>query len=191
MPDPAVTDWSKVFADASAGDEEAKERLAKSVYRELHRRASRMLRQERTGVTFQTTALVNEAFVHLFGGHALKAKDQRHYLNIAAQQMRRVLIDRARARNAAKRKGFQVALEDAGPIPVERSAELIALDDAMYVFAGIEPLAARVVELRYFGGYTEEETAGILEIDVTHVRRDWAYARAWLHDYLTSGGPST
>src|ERR1017187_7333963 len=138
MPDPLEPDWTKVLSDASGGNREARDRLVEMVYRELHRRASRMLRRERPGVTFQTTALVNEALLNLFGGKPLKAHDQRHFLNIAAQQMRRILIDRARARSAAKRKGFQVALEDAGQIPVERSAELVALDDAMKVLAGIE-----------------------------------------------------
>jgi RNA polymerase sigma factor (TIGR02999 family) len=182
--DPKEVDWSKVLTDASAGDRDARDRLVETVYRDLHRRASMMLSKERPGITLQTTALVNEALLHLFRGKALKANDQRHFLNIAAQQMRRILIDRARAKNAAKRKGFQVALEDAGQIPVERSAELVALDDAMKIFAEIEPLAARVVELRYFGGHTEQEIAEILEIDISRVRRDWSYARAWLHDYL-------
>jgi RNA polymerase sigma factor (TIGR02999 family) len=156
-----------------------------AVYRQLHRMAAKILRGERPGVTFQTTALVNEALVHLFEGKPLRAADQRHFLNIAAQQMRRILIDRARARYAIKRDGVKVSLEDAGNISLERPDELVALDDALNELGEADAAAAKVVELKYFGGYTDEETAEILEVNVAKVRRDWAYARAWLHDRLT------
>jgi RNA polymerase sigma factor (TIGR02999 family) len=136
-------------------------------------------------MTFQTTALVNEALLHLFAGKTLEASDHRHFLNIAAQQMRRILIDRARAHHAAKRDAMKVSLEDAGNISLERPAELLALDDALKALSEVEPRAAKVVEQKYFGGYTDEETAEILGINVAKVRRDWSYARAWLHDYLT------
>lgn len=128
---------------------------------------------------------MNEALLRLFSGQQLRANNRKHFLNIAARQMRRVLIDRARAHGSAKRKGIPIELDDAGEIYTERSAELVALDDALNALAEIDPAAADVVEKKYFGGYTDEETAAILETNVTRVRRDWAYARAWLHDYLS------
>lgn len=176
---------NELLAAASRGDAEAEARFVEVVYKQLHKMAGYILRGERAVVTLQTTALVNEALVHLCGDHALKANDHRHFLNTAAQQMRRILIDRARAKNAAKRQGLQVALEAAGQVPLERPEELVALDDALKELQMIDPKAERVVELKYFGGYTDEETADILEVNVARVRRDWTYARAWLHDYLT------
>ena len=183
MPD---VDWAGVLAAASADDPEAKDQLIEMVYQELHRIASYLLRKERPGVTFQTTELLDEALVRIFGGKTFHANDRRHFLNIAARQMRNILIDRARSHGYVKRKGFKVGLEDAPQIPVVRSSELVALDDAMKSFAAGEPRAAKVVELKYFGGYTDEETAEILEINIAQVRRDWTYARAWLHDYLSN-----
>ncbi len=178
-------DLNEVLAAAAAGDLAARDQFVDAVYRQLHRLASRIMRGEREAMTFQTTALVNEALLHLFAGKALQASDHRHFLNIAAQQMRRILIDRARSHHAAKRNAMKVSLEDAGNISLERSAELLALDDALKALSEVEPTAAKVVEQKYFGGYTDEETAEILGINVAKVRRDWSYARAWLHDYLT------
>jgi len=183
MPD---VDWAGVLAAASADDPEAKDRLIEMRYRELHRIASYLLRKERPTVTFQTTELLDEALLRIFGGKTLHANDQRHFLNIAARQMRNILTDRARARAYAKRKGIKVGLDDAPQIAVVRPSELVALDDAMKSFADDQPLGARVVELKYFGGYTDEETAKILEINIAQVRREWTYARAWLHDYLSN-----
>lgn len=178
-------DLETILAKASNGDAAAQDQFVELVYQQLHRLAAHILRGEQPVLTLQTTALVNEALLHVCGERALKANDQRHFFNTAAQQMRRILIDRARARSAGKRQGAQLSLEDAGQIPVERSQELIALDDALHTLAQIDPAAERVVELKYFGGYTDQETADILQINVARVRRDWTYARAWLHDYLS------
>jgi RNA polymerase sigma-70 factor, ECF subfamily len=179
-------DLTLLLAAAAEGDIAARDRFVETVYREIHRLASRILSGERAGVTLQTTALVNEALLRLFGEKVLAANDRHHFLNVAAVQMRRLLVDRARAHNAAKRKGEHISLEDAGQISLERSAELVALDDALKALAAADPAAAEVVEKKYFGGYTDEETAAILRINVAKVRRDWVYARAWLHDYLSA-----
>ena len=178
-------DLTMMLAAAAAGDRGARDQFVEAVYRQLHRIASRMLAGERDALTFQTTALVNEALLNLFGTQALRAADRRHFLNIAAKQMRQILIDHARAHHAAKRSAVKVSLDEAGQFSLERSAELVALDDALKALAEVDPAAAEVVEQKYFGGYTDEETAEILGVNVAKVRRDWAYARAWLHDYLT------
>ena len=139
---------------------------------------------ERPGGTLQATALVNEAFLRLFGDRMITITDRRHFLNIAARQMRRIVIDRARAHGAEKRRGIHISFEDAGQISLDRDAELVELDDALQALSDIDTAAAEVVEKKYFGGYTDQETADILGISVAKVRRDWAYARAWLHDHL-------
>lgn len=189
-PDPAEENVNQLLAAAASGDIAARDQFVEAVYHKLHRIASRVLSNEKEALTFQTTALVNEALLHLFGGRMPSAENQTHFLNIAAQQMRRILIDRARAHKAAKRNAVKVSLDDAGQFSMERASELVALDDALQALAEVDPAAASVVEQKYFGGYTDEETARILGVNVAKVRRDWAYARAWLHDYLAPGHPS-
>ena len=184
MKDASDIDLTRMLGEAAEGSITARDQVVEAVYHQLHRLASRVISGERPGGTLQTTALVNEAFMRLFGESVLKVNDRHHFLNIAAMQMRRILIDRARAHKTDKRKGVHVSLEDAGQISLDRSAELIALDDALKVLAEVDPAAADVVEKKYFGGYTDEETAKILGINVAKVRRDWTFARAWLHDYL-------
>lgn len=183
LPD-AKDDLETLLARYAAGDLAAWEQFVQQVYQQLHRLAAVILSAERKGGTLQTTALVNEALLHLMGGKVLKVNDRRHFLNVAAVQMRRILIDRARARYADKRRGGKVSLEDAGQISYDRSAELVELDDALQALAEVDPAAAEVVEKKYFGGYTDQETAEVLGINVAQVRRDWTYARAWLYDYL-------
>jgi RNA polymerase sigma factor (TIGR02999 family) len=155
---------------AAEGDLAARDEFVERTYQQLHRLAAVILSGERKGGTLQTTALVNEALIHLVGEQVLK--------------VRRILIDRARARSAGKRRGGKISLEDAGQISFDQSAELVALDDALKELARVDPAAAEVVEKKYFGGYTDQETAEILDISLAKVRRDWAYARAWLHDYM-------
>lgn len=186
MIDSDERDLTWMLAAAAGGDLAARDRFVETVYQELHRLASRIMSGERAVVTLQTTALVNEALLRLFGEKVLVANDRHHFLNIAAGQMRRLLIDRARMHRAEKRKGMHVSLEDAGQISLGRSADLVALDDALKELAETDPGAADVVEKKFFGGYTDEETAEILGINVAKVRRDWTYARAWLHDHLSS-----
>lgn len=177
-------DLTRVLASAAAGDIGARDYFVDAVYQQLRRIAAHVLSNERRGPTLQTTALVNEALLRLFGDTVPTAEDRRHFLNVAARQMRRILIDRAREHNAEKRKGLKVSLDDAGQIPSGRSAELVALDDALNALAEVDPRAADVVEKKYFGGYTDEETAEVIGISLAQVRRDWVYARTWLHDYM-------
>jgi RNA polymerase sigma factor (TIGR02999 family) len=183
--DAPVTETSALLAAASQGDLAARDRFVEAVYRDLHRRASRLLNLERADHTLQTTALVNEALMRLLGENALGASDRNHFLNIAARQMRRILVDHARARHANKREGLRISLEDAGQISLDRREELVALDDALTALASIDPAAADAVDLKYFGGYTDAESAAILGVNVAKLRRDWEYARAWLHDYMS------
>jgi RNA polymerase sigma factor (TIGR02999 family) len=184
MPGDSSANLSEILASASRGDLAAQDQFVEAVYQQLHKLAAHMLRGEKAVLTLQTTALVNESLLQLCGGRFMTANDERHFFNTAAQQMRRILIDRARARSAVKRDGVRLSLEDAGQIPLERPGELIALDDALKALAEIDAAAERVVELKYFGGYTDQETADILEINIARVRREWTYARAWLHDFL-------
>jgi len=177
-------DLEVLLAAAAEGDLAARDQFVEKIYQQLHRLAAVIMSGERKGNTLQTTALVNEALLHLVGDKVLKVNDRRHFLNVAAVQMRRILIDRARARYADKRRGGRISLEDAGQISFDRSAGLVALDDALTKLAEVDRGAADVVEKKYFGGYTDRETAEILGISVAQVRRDWTYARAWLHDYI-------
>jgi RNA polymerase sigma factor (TIGR02999 family) len=179
-------DIEVLLASAAAGDLAARDQFIEKVYRQLHRLAAVILSGEQKGGTLQTTALVNEALLHLIGDRVLKVNDRRHFLNVAAVQMRRILIDRARARCSEKRRHGKVSLEDAGQIAFDRSEELVALDDALKDLEQVDPAAAEVVEKKYFGGYTDQETAEILGVNVAKVRRDWTYARAWLHDYISA-----
>ena len=178
-------DLTLMLAAAAEGDIVARDQFVEATYQYLHHLASRILGSEAPSPTLQPTVLVNEALLRLFSGRPLQAESRKHFLNIAAQQMRRVLIDRARAHHSHKRKGAVIALEDAPQVSLERSAELVALDDALNLLAELDSNAADVVEKKYFGGYTDEETAAILNTNVGRVRRDWTYARAWLHDYMT------
>ncbi len=176
---------TKLLQSACAGDKEASETLIRLVYAELHRLASRALRGESSGHMLQTTALVNETYLKLFGsGEPLKLNNRGHFFAVAATQMRRILVDDARSRHASKRDGIHIELEEAFHTPAKKHPDLIALDDALKELAGEYPENAQVVELRYFGGYTNEETAEILGTNVAKVRRDWEFARAWLYARL-------
>ena len=165
------------------GDREALDRLVPLVYQELRRLARRQMRRERPGDTLQTTALVNEAYLRLVDYERVRPRDRAHFLAIAAQAMRRILVERARGRRSEKRGGDpqRISLEDAGDLSDERAAELVALDEALRAFAAIDPRKARLVELRYFGGLTIEETAEVLGVSTPTVERDWRTARIWLH----------
>jgi len=141
------------------------------------------MRGERTGDTFQTTALVHEAYVRLVDYERIQPRDRAHFLAIASQAMRRILIERARSRNATKRGsgGQKVSLDEVADISAERAAELIALDDALTTLSSFDPRKAQIVELKYFGGLTIEETAEALEISTPTVEREWSTAKIWLH----------
>ncbi len=175
---PHITQW---LDRAHDGDEAARQEVIDAVYRELHKIASRVMSGENAGHTLQTTALVNEAYLKLFGDAPVQARDSHHFLALAARQMRRILVDHARARNSGKRgSGMKATLDEVCAVSPEPDGNLVALDDALKELEEVDDRAARVVELRFFGGYTEDEVAGILGLNVAKVRRDWEFARAWL-----------
>jgi RNA polymerase sigma-70 factor, ECF subfamily len=165
------------------GDRAALDKLTPLVYGELRRIAHRYMQQEREGHTLQTTALVNEAYVRLVGEQRIDWQNRAHFFAVMAQVMRRVLIDHARRRRYAKREGVaqQVPLEETTAMSDERAAELVALDEALDELMKLDARKSRVVELRYFGGLSLEETADVLEVSVMTVRRDWRVAKAWLY----------
>ncbi|MCI0392662.1 MAG: sigma-70 family RNA polymerase sigma factor [Acidobacteria bacterium] len=164
------------------GDESALDRLMPMVYDELRRMARRFMRNERKGHTLQTSALINEAYLRLVEREGIDWQNRAHFFGVAAQAMRRVLVDYARARNYQKRAGKaqQVSLDEAANIAEERAAEIVALDDALESLARFDQRKCRVVELRYFGGLSVEETAEVLGVSVPTVMRDWNTAKVWL-----------
>lgn len=172
----------------AGGDHQALERLTPLVYNELRRVASRFMKRERPEHTLQATALVNEAYLRLADVRALDWQDRSHFMAMAAQTMRRVLIDAARTRAAEKRGGDMQRVDasthfdlDRLPAPgSDRAEEFCALDDALTALAAIDPRRARVIELRFFGGLTVEETADVLKLSPQSLIRDWRLARAWL-----------
>jgi RNA polymerase sigma factor (TIGR02999 family) len=169
------------------GDQEAERQLAEVVYRELHQMAARYMRRERPDHTLQATALVNEAYVRLIDQRGKDWQNRAHFFGVAAQIMRRVLVDHARTHNAAKRGGeFQkISLDDdILPFSHEKSDELVALDEALRRLAVFDPRQSRVVELRFFGGLTEDETAEVLGISSRTVKREWSVAKVWLHSEM-------
>jgi len=173
----------------SAGDELAAEALIPLIYAELHDIAERQMRHERGDHTLQPTALVNEAFLRLAGNHNADWQNRQHFLSLAAQAMRRILVDHARRRNAQKRGGRQEKLElnDALRVGSDDTdgLDLESLDESLKQLADLDPRQARVVELRFFGGLSVEDTAAVLDISTATVKRDWAFARAWLKRDLT------
>lgn len=182
MRKPSEEDITGLLIAWGGGDRSALDRLMPLVYEELRRLAHRQMRRERPGDTFQTTALVNEAYLRLVDYERVRAHDRAHFLSIAAQAMRRILIERARERLADKRgSGAQkVSLADAGDVPDRRAIDLLALDEALDGLTKIDPRKSQIVELRYFGGLTIEETADVLGVSTPTVERDWRTARIWL-----------
>lgn len=167
------------------GDEAAFESLVPLVYEELRSQARRFLRKERVGHTLQTTALVHEAYFRLIDQKAVDWKNRAHFFAIAAQMMRRILVDHARRGTVAKRGGGVDLLPLDERIVFESSAkELLALDDSLHDLANREPQLARLVELRYFGGLSNEELSEVLGISIPTITRRWRLARAWLFAHL-------
>lgn len=171
------------------GDSRALDELMPLVYEELHRIAGHYMAAERPGHTLQTTALINEAYLRLIDYKNTRWQDRAHFFAVAAQAMRRILVEHARARHAAKRGGgiSEAPLEEATLQAQEQAAELIALDVALTALADIDPRKSQVVEMRYFGGLTVEETAEILGVSPVTVMRDWSTAKAWLLRAMTEG----
>jgi RNA polymerase sigma-70 factor (ECF subfamily) len=178
-----LTEWRQ-------GDKTALETLTPLVYDELRRIAHRYMRSEREGHTLQTTALVNEAYLRLTDQQKVHWQNRAHFFAVTAHVMRHILIDHARRRHYVKRGG------EAQPVPIEaavvmsqpRAAELVALDEALEELAKLDPRKGRVVELRYFGGLSLEETAEVLEVSPMTVRRDWRAAKAWLYRRMRDEG---
>ncbi len=171
------------------GDQSALERLTPLVEKELHQLAHYYMRRENPGHTLQTTALVNEAFLRLIDQKNVRWQNRAHFFGIAAQLMRRVLLNYARDQKRVKRGGgaVQLSLSEVDAIPAEQSVELIALDDALNKLASIDERKSRVVELRYFGGLSVEETAEVLNVSTITVARDWNMAKAWLAREISNG----
>jgi RNA polymerase sigma factor (TIGR02999 family) len=178
---------------ARRGDQDALNRLLPEVYSELRRIAARHMRNEREGLTLQTTALVHEAYLKLFKDSALSFQNRAHFLAIAAQSMREILVDRARGRHAEKRGGKRgrVTLDEALIIGTETPVDFLALHEVLLRFALVAPQPARIVELRFFGGLTTEEIAEAVGTSPATVKRHWSVARAWLYRELTgdASGP--
>lgn len=180
-----ITELLTTWQDGSA---EALEKLLPLVYDELHRQAARFLRRERSDHTLQATALIHEAYLKLLNQPDVAWESRTHFFAIAANIMRRILIDHARSKNADKRGGdlFKIPLDEAPEIAGrERSIDLIALDEALTKLEKLDQRQARIVELKYFGDLTLAEIAAALKISRTTVADDWAMARAWLHRELT------
>ncbi len=174
---------TQLLIEISNGDREAVDLLLPVIYDELRKLAANYLRRERPDHTLQPTALVHEAYLRLVDQTRVTWQNRAHFFGIAAQIMRRLLVDHARRHNAEKRgQDFQkLSLDENIDRAVERSTELIALDDALKALAAFDPQKARVVELRYFGGLSVEETADVLGVTATTVKRHWRFAKAWLH----------
>jgi RNA polymerase sigma-70 factor (ECF subfamily) len=169
------------------GDQAALDALIPLVQQELHRLAVRYMADERAGHLLQATALVNEAYVRLVDWKDVRWQNRSHFFAMAAQIMRRVLVDIARARGRAKRGRGQihVSLSDAGDLAVVEQSDVVALDEALTSLEAIDPRKCRVIEMRFFGGLNLQETADALNVSVATVRRDWSMARAWLHRELS------
>jgi RNA polymerase sigma-70 factor (ECF subfamily) len=168
------------------GDRGVLDRLTPIVYDELHRLARHYMRGERAGHSLQTTALVNEAYMRLVDYKGMQWQNRAHFFAVSAQVMRRILVDHARRRNLKRGGGVQhVSLEDTAIVGGDRAADLIALDDAMNELAKLDARKVQVVEMRFFGGLSVEETAEVLKVSAVTVMRDWSTAKAWLYRELS------
>jgi len=179
---PPESDITDLLVDWNNGDKSAIDRLLPLVERELHRLAHSYMRKEGPNHTLQTTALINETYLRLVDQRKVKWQNRAHFFGIAAQIMRRILLNYARDQNRLKRggKAIHVSLSEASILPAEKDREIMALDDALNRLEAIDERKARVVELRFFGGLTVDEIAEVLKISNVTVMRDWAFAKAWL-----------
>jgi RNA polymerase sigma factor (TIGR02999 family) len=172
----------------SEGDESALEQLTPLVYDELHRLAHQHMRRESAGHVLQTSALINEAYLRLVDQPRIQWESRTHFFGIAARLMRRILVDDARKRNAAKRGGsmMQVPLDQVENLVQNQAANVVAVDEALQKLEAIDVRQSQIVELRFFGGLSIEETANVLKVSPGTVMRDWTFARAWLRNQMTS-----
>lgn len=183
-----AADVSVLLRAWSDGDQNALDRLAPIVYDELRRLARHYLLRERSGHSLQATALVNEAYLRLVDYKRMRWQNRAHFFAVSAQLMRRILVDHARRHNLKRGGGVQhVALEDTAVVGGGRGENLVVLDDALHALARMDARKARVVELRFFGGLSVEETAEVLQVSPGTVMRDWSTARAWLYREMGGG----
>ncbi len=182
MADTATPDVTGLLRAWTGGDSSAQEKLAPILWRELRQNARAYMRHERAGHTLQATALVNEAFIRLVDLRRIEWRDRSHFFTMASQMMRRILIDHARSRRYQKRGGGEkvFSLNDSAMAVADRASELIALDDALEALEKHDARKARVIEMRFFGGLSVEETAQALNVSSQTVLRDWSLAKAWL-----------
>jgi RNA polymerase sigma-70 factor, ECF subfamily len=178
---------TRLLADWAKGNEQALEDLTPLVYRELRQLAASYLRRERTGHSLQPTALVHEAYLRLVDQKNPDWQNRSHFYGVAARLMRQILVDHARRKQAGKRAGQKVSLEEAVSFQQERNGELLALDLGLKELEILDPRKCKAVELRYFGGLSMEEIAQVLEVSAVTVRRDLRMAEAWLHNEMRSG----
>ncbi|MDQ6758357.1 MAG: sigma-70 family RNA polymerase sigma factor [Acidobacteriota bacterium] len=184
-----MAEITELFAQMKAGNQQAASLVAEAVYGELHRLAARLMSRERLDHSLQPTVLVHEAYMALLHQPDKVWENRSHFFAVAAQSMRRILVDHARHVNMSKRGGGgrKLQLDAALAITDSHSAHLLAIDAALERLAQVDPRMARVVELRFFAGMTEDEIAEVLNISLRTVKRDWSFARTWLHAELASG----
>ncbi len=181
---------TQLLIDWSNGDRNAFEKLLPLVYGELRRLAVRHLARERHDHTLQSTAVVHEAYLRLVDQNRVQWKNRAQFFGVASQMIRRILVDHARSHQAAKRGSgaIKLSLDEAVAVPGGKDLDLVALDDALKSLADVDEQQARIVELRFFGGLSVEETAEVVGVSPATVKRDWAMAKAWLYRELTRGG---
>lgn len=183
---------SQLLADWGRGDEAALEKLTPLVYDELHRIARRYMRRENPGHTLQTSALVNEAYLRLVDQKQVDWQNRAHFFGIAAQLMRRILIDHARSYRYEKRGGgaIQVSLDETLTVTQQQASELIAIDEALTALSEFDARKGRIVELRFYGGLTNDEIAEVLGVTPRTIEREWRKSKAWLHRMISNKEPS-
>jgi RNA polymerase sigma factor (TIGR02999 family) len=181
----SADDISRLLHAWSDGDERALDALTPIVYAELRRLAHRYMRGERPGHSLQTSALVNEAYLRLVDYTRMRWQNRTHFFAVSSQLMRRILVEHARRHNVKRGRGVQhVSLDEAVLVSVAPAVDLVALDDALHALARVDPRKVRVVEMRFFGGLSVEETATVLKVSPVTVRRDWSSAKIWLYREL-------
>jgi RNA polymerase sigma factor (TIGR02999 family) len=190
MPIPMPQDLTRLLVDWSKGDQAALDQLMPLVYDELRHLANAYLRRERPDHTLQTTALVHEAYLRLVDQRAVSLQGRAQFFSLAAQMMRRILVDHARGHHARKRDGAKISFDDVISIPEQPEAGLLELDDALKTLTTIDQQKARIVELRFFGGLTVSEISEMMEMSPRTVMRHWRMAKAWLYGELKRNAPA-
>lgn len=180
-----MSEITKLLDEYAGGNRKVLDELLPLVYNEMRRLAHSYLNHERKGITLQTTALVHEAYIKLIGQHSVDFRNRSQFFALSAQAMRRILLDSGRSHKAEKRgNGLKISLEDVAEVTVHADDRLIELDTALKELEQFDPDQAKIVELRYFGGLTIEETAEVMNISPATVKREWTMARAWLYEKM-------